>query len=143
MKLDEQMHNFLDGVKGIVDANSYEYHCLWESYSQTYKDTFLKHGDDGRIRYTWIQNLVGLQEIVGWLDERPVNLSLYTAVIDGHKILFFDPVSQVVDWKMVDKWLEKTMPDTARRSDGYLNRTNAMNFSNVLHDIRHRMKKSA
>lgn len=115
------MEEFLDGVIGVVDANSYEQHSLWRECHEN------RH-------MTWEQNLSGLGQTVGKIDDMPVHISLLTAVVKGHKLLFIHPTSQVVDHRMIDAWLKDNLPLTAFRDRDprkWINRVDAMNFSNV------------
>jgi hypothetical protein len=117
---DKEIATFLEGCVGVVEANSYERHMLW---------------DENRRRDTcrsWESNNQGLMAHVGTLAKMPVWVSLWTTKVDGHKILFIDPTSAVVDHRMIRKWLKKNLPKTAFRQDGYVNKTDAMNFHNVL-----------
>lgn len=126
----DEMRNFLDGVVGVVEASSYERHMLWIEYSET----ALKHGcaiSNKSRRFTWESGRSGLMEIVGKIDDRPVCVTLWVDTIDDQKILFVDPTSQVVDHQMIEKWLKGTLPATAIREDGYINRSDPMNFCNV------------
>ena len=116
---DRQMTEFLDGVVYVVEANSYEKMCLWKEH----------HQERGR---PWKDRADGLGETIGLCDGRPVFLSLFTAEVDGRKLLFVDPTSQVVDHQAIDQWLDKSLPSTARREDGRVNKTDAMNFHLVL-----------
>lgn len=118
--MDDQMKEFLDGVTGAVEANDYEALCLWSENRQRDKPL------------SWRQELSGYHKTIGELAGMPVCMSLHIIYVDGKKILFYDPCSQVVDHRIVEEWLDKHLPDTARRSDGYINKTNAMNFHNVL-----------
>lgn len=114
-----QMKDFLDGVVGVVEANSYESMCLWREY----------HKQRGM---PWEQGLGGYLPTIGQLDGRPVVLSLFVHKIDGHRLLFIEPTSQVVDHQMIDAWLKANLPATAMQPGGeYINRQNAMNFHNV------------
>lgn len=114
---DAQMAEFLNGVIGVVDANSYERLCLWQEWQKPGK--------------SWKENTSGFLETVGHLDGRPVCVSMFTATVDGHRLLFLDATSQVVDHKMIDEWLQRTMPQSAFRDNGYVNRVDAMNFTNI------------
>lgn len=118
--IDPEMSSFLNGVIGVVDANSYERHMLW---------------DENRRREqpkTWEQDNSGLMEIVGNVGDMPVCVVLWKATVGGHLLLFVDPTSQVVDHRMIDKWLAEAMPPTAfREGSGFVNRADAMNFHNV------------
>lgn len=114
---DTEMTEFLSGVVGVVEANSFERLCLWQEH---------------HTRRLWLDRNDGLLETVGHLDGMPVCLSLLTSKIDGHKVLFIDATSQVVDHRMIDKWLAETLPKTAFKNGGeYVNKTDAMNFHNV------------
>jgi hypothetical protein len=120
--VDGEMAKFLSGVVGVVEADSYAQHMLWAENRRREKP--LK----------WTGNSRGLMETIGNLGGMPVCVSLFTAEIDGHKLLFIDATSQVVDHRMIDGWLKKTMPPSAFRKDGYINRTDATNFHNVFPD---------
>lgn len=123
-KLDDEMERFLDGVVAVVDATSNEQFLLWEKYHHT-------------RGVPWESSRFGLGQCVGRLDDRPVCISLCTAEVQGRKLLFVDATSEVVDHLMIDKWLYDCLPDTAFRNgdrQGYLNRTDAGNFFNVLRD---------
>lgn len=118
---DKQMTEFLHGVVGVVEANSYETMCLWKEYAE-------------ELKKPWKQRCDGLGEIVGKLADMPVFLSLLTAEIEGHKILFIDATSQVIDHRLIDQWLANTLPTSAFRGGdprNGVNKTDAMNFSNV------------
>ena len=109
--------NFLDDVVGVVEANSFERMCLWKEYKANGK--------------TWVQNLSGCGINVGYITaQRPVFISLTTAVVDGHKILFVEPTSISVDHGMIGIWLKSNVP-SAIKENGYLNVVDAGNFFNV------------
>lgn len=112
----QEMTDFLDGVVGAVEANSYEKYMLWYENQQS------------KYRKTWVSNNMGLMEIVGYIDKRPVCISLFTSVVGSRKILFYYATSQIVDHLMIDEWLKENLPKTAFRNDGYVNKTDATNF---------------
>jgi hypothetical protein len=109
---------YLDGVVGVVEANSFEQHSLWKEAQREFPRVWKDVGH-------------GYGQIVGSIGSMPVWISLLTAVVDEQKLLFFYPTSRVVDWDLIDKWLEDNLPRRAFRKDGYLNKTDAMNFANV------------
>ena len=121
--INEQMTNFLEGVVGAVEASNYERLMLWNE-NRVHGLRIWNHG-----------NVVGLMETVGFVDSMPVCISLLVEVIDGHKILFWEPTSMVVDHRLIDDWFTKTMPKSAyREGSEYINKTDAMNFSNLFHN---------
>lgn len=118
---DVKLADLMCGVIGIVEATRFEEHCLWRD-SDTRSAT--SHGE-------WVESGWGLLQTVGWLDSRPICISLGTATVGGHKVLFWHATSQVVDYVLIDRWFEEMLPQSARRPDGLPNRTDAMNFHNV------------
>lgn len=117
---DRQLRDFLAGVVGVVDASSYEYQALWEHH----------HQERG---ITWEQRADGLLETIGALADMPVCLRLNTAIVGGFKLLFITPTSQVVDHRLIDKWLADNLPRSAWSDYApiHVNRTDATNFNNV------------
>lgn len=112
----DEIAKFLEGVVGVVEATNCEKHFLW------------KENRDRVHPRKWEENLSGLGQTVGRLAGMPVCISLLTATVDGRKLLFVHPTSQVVDHRMIDLWLKETLPETAIRPDGYVNSTDATNF---------------
>lgn len=117
---DAEMDTFLAGVFGVVEATDFERHMLWT-----------ENGGMGTEKLKWIDNLLGLLETVGHLDDMPICISLMKAAVDGKLLLFWHPTSQVVDHRIIDAWMQKNIPASARRSDGSIHRTDPMNFHNI------------
>lgn len=114
-----EMAKFLDGVIGVVDANSYEQLSLWQ---------------ENRLRekpQKWEEFNSGLAEHVGDFGGMPTVITLFKARVGGHLIVFIDATSRVVDDSLIEAWLERTLPKTAFNDRGVVNRVNAMNFHNV------------
>lgn len=117
--IDKEITDFLEGVVGVIEANSFERYTLWDRNRRSEKPL------------TWEQEYSGLMETVGRLADRPVCISLIKARVSGHLLLFIYPTSQVVDHLLIDAWLAAAIPVTGKRFNGYVNRVNAMNFHNV------------
>jgi hypothetical protein len=115
---DTAITDYLSGVVGVVEATDNERHMLWDA-NQRYR------------KMTWEQARHGYGPVVGRLDDMPIAISILTANVDGHKLLFVHPTSVVVDHRQIDKWLTETLPQSAFREDGYINRVDAGNFINV------------
>ncbi len=143
MEIDEGIKKFLNDVMGAVEANSYEHHSLWSEYSQEYKNSFMKGYNDDRVRFSWKQGLSGHLIPIGEIGGLEIWLSLFINEVDGHKILFYYVTSRASDSAQVEDWLKKNLPETAKSSNGWFNKTDAMNFCNILHDIRHRLERVA
>lgn len=100
----------------IVEANHNEAHNLWYMYTQVYRVVTDRE---------WQQLIPGYLIEVGSLGGRPVSLSLYFVSIKGVKVCFFESPSQVVDWKLIDEWLDKHFN---KLYDGRSCRCDATNF---------------
>jgi hypothetical protein len=110
---------FLEDIHGVVEANNFAIHALWDYYHKQHA-------------YAWKPNNSGMFFQIGELAGMPVSLSLWTAVVNGQKILFWDMPSTVTDHRLAEKWLKKNLPKTAFKEDGRINQTDANNFHNVL-----------
>lgn len=115
---EEYCKKFLENIHGAVEATSFERMCLWER-------------NRDRAKREWVENLSGIGKNVGEFSGSPVFISLLTAMIDGKKILFYEATSVVVNWDIIEKWLQDNLPKSAFRKDGRLNKTDAMNFHNI------------
>lgn len=121
MSVDQEMVDFLAGVVGVVEANSFEHLTLWQDNQRQPKPM------------AWEENRSGGPLVtVGELAGMPVCIALRVERVGGHSLLFVDATSQVVDHRLIDKWLLDNLPPTARHAPGgYINRVDAMNFPNV------------
>jgi len=120
--------NYLDGVVGVVEADSYASHMLWREYAKQAEKFAL---NDGSIRYDWQSTGYGYGANVGEIGGRPIWISLLTNTIDGHKLLFWHVTSPVADYGKCEDWLIANLPPTAFRPDGFINQSDPTNFSNV------------
>lgn len=111
---------FLKDVVGVVKATSTEKFYLWKEYHNSLE------------LFTWKEGGGGPMVTIGHVGDMPVCICLLVDVVEGHRILFVDATSQVVDWRMVDEWLKKHLPQSAYNERGYINETDAFNFVNVL-----------
>lgn len=98
----------------MIEANSFESMSLWREYNEALEWKECTSG--------------GPMFQLGELDSRPIVLGVNIIKVDGRKVMFYDPTSQVVDWVMVEDFLEKSWPNAKK--------TNAMNFFNAVHYIR-------
>lgn len=119
--LKREVYDFLAGAIGAVEATRYERLALWQENRQ-------------HSRMVWEENLAGYILGAGEFGGMPVTIRLHTAVIGGHKVVFYDSPSQVTDSRIIEKWLEDHLPTSAwvppfdkRR----VNKTDAMNFHNI------------
>lgn len=113
---DEQIPDYFKDVVYLIEATDYERLCLWRD-NDTCTHTSKMKWEEVSMGY-WFQ--------IGELDNRPVNLTLCYAILDGKKVAFYESCSQVVDWKMIEDYLSKLN----------LPKTNAMNFHHCIHFIK-------
>lgn len=110
----------------VVEANSCESLYLWKD-CQTQK-------------IEWIQDNSGILVKVGEVNDMPVNISVNWNTIDGLKVLFWYPISRMVDYDMITQWFNRNCNpkycNGERRAV-----TNAQNFHLVIHEARDRKEK--
>lgn len=116
---------------GVVFATRYEYQMLWEENQRRDEPRSWESQGSGM----WYQ----IGEIVVGERKKPVCMTIWTAVVDGHKILFVEPTSQAFDYEMARDWLKTCVPTSAFRPDvdddrtprEYLNEVDPTNFHNI------------
>jgi len=115
----DSLEKRLSQVMFVVDANSFERLALWREYQHTVK---------------WEEDSSGFGEVIGQVGDMNVILSLNFATLNGQVVMFIEPTSQLVDYRMVDAWLEKHC--APRYDNGYRSaRTNGMNFAHCLQAV--------
>lgn len=97
----------------MVEATSYETLSLWQKHHEELNWRDVTRG--------------GPMFQLGQLDGRPVVLSVNIFEILGRKVMSYEPTSQVVDWVMVEEFLEKSWP--------HVKKTDAMNFFTAVHEV--------
>lgn len=117
----------------IVEANSFEEHCLWAQHAteSPYYPEYPK--------VKWEQ-VYGYLITVGKLDNRPVCITGSWVKIDGFYVMFWDATSQVVDYVQITKWLEDNFKGKCDNGTCRAE-SDAMNFGHCLSAIRE-FKKS-
>lgn len=110
-RTDDQMVNLLKDVVGIIIATREEQHCIWARNREN-------------NLFPWESKPNGILETVGYLNERPICISLRVHQVNYKKILFIDATSSLVDWQMIDEWIELNLPNVKK--------TDATNWTNVI-----------
>jgi hypothetical protein len=117
------MNDFESNLKRtvfVVTANSYEVLELWKDF----KDEF-----------GFEQEPMGYSERVGTCARMPVVIYCRWMRLNGLLIMFIEATSQVVDWRLIDKWLDKNC-NPKWDQGSRIARTDAMNFGHVLQHVR-------
>lgn len=125
------MYNFsademLSMTKFAVEANSFESLSLWKE-----KDKY----NPGQL--SWYTYRMGYLLTLGTVTinrkKMPVCVSVQWIEVYGQIVMLYHTTSQIVDYRMIDKWLKKyKIPST-----------DAMNFANCVHAMRELKAKSA
>jgi hypothetical protein len=93
----------------LVEATFNEQHHFWVDY----------HHEPKRGKSVpWEQISRGHMVQIGEIDGRPVNVSIFYSMINGKKVMFYEGCSQVVDYKMIDDWLQHFTLNTIRWDNG-------------------------
>lgn len=87
----DTLEELLTTAQFVVEATSFEQRTLWERWSD---------------RVHWEEHSRGWLETIGEVNGRPVNLVIHPARLNGCVVLFYEAVSQVVDWKQIEDWFK-------------------------------------
>lgn len=98
---DKQPTEYFKDVVWLVQATNEEQYNLWEKYAA---DSLCHHPNFPKIKWEWSRTGYSVQ--VGRLDNRPINVSINHALLNDKLVLFYYGMSQLVDWKMIDEWIE-------------------------------------
>ena len=103
----------------LIEATSNEWHTLWSRWC--------KQSIECRepLITKWEQ-LGGWGVQVGVLHGRPIVVSLNWDRLDGFLVCQWEPTSQLVDYQMIEEWLEKHYTTTTH--DGRRAACDAINF---------------
>ena len=110
----------------LVEANSCETLYLW-------KDCQIRKNE-------WVQDNAGLMIKVGEVNDMPVNISVNWNTIDGLNVLFWHPISRMVDYDMIVDWFKRNCNPKYANSERRAV-TDAQNFHLVIHEARDRKEK--
>jgi len=86
---DEHLQIELAKTEYVVEANSFEYLSLWKDFHE---------------EYSWEQVSQGYGAHVGYIDGRPIFISLRWATVNEVYMLFWHATSKVVDYGMIEEW---------------------------------------
>lgn len=116
----EELFDFLEGAIGFCEATREEQCGIWWRFIH-----------DKPNPPEWREG-IGFALTIGYIDDRPIHLVLLPVQFNGHKIIFYEATSQVVDHVMIDTFIETVAPDSARSISGIINRADAANFINLI-----------
>lgn len=106
----------------LVEATHDEQHNLWERWhyrpNPEYPDIFVKD---------WKQVMSGHWVQIGTVDGRPICVSLFYAILNGKKVMFYEGISQLVDHEMIERW--------RNRYEGNAGHCNAANFHHCMQEV--------
>ena len=92
MELDARFNN----IKYLVKADRFSRFLLWKQHHDT---------------IDWKEDLILISYKIGYLtgDDRPVWCTFRFDTVNNQPICFYDSESTLVDWDMVDKWIENNI----------------------------------
>ncbi len=81
---------------------------------------------------------------VATLNKRPIVVCCFWYRIDGQVVMFYEPTSELVDWKKIKAWLEKEYVHLPKWDNGHRrSHCDAQNFGDCLQAIAERNKAAA
>lgn len=105
-------------VEYALEANSFETMCLYKERPEDIE---------------WKEHSGGYGITAGFVGDIAIIVSTWFLELNGKFVLVYEPTSTVVDWLQVEEWIHNACPNLKRK-------TNAMNFHNILNDVRRETK---
>lgn len=135
----DDIKEFFPGVQFVVEATFEEKHMLW----LTRHDSNVGLGHIER----WVDEGMGRSPTIAWhgrgKNARPIAITIFYAYLDGVKVAFYEATSELVDYKVVQKWIyERTGHITYDRGTRWAH-TDVGNFNQVMHEIDRRNGRCA
>ena len=112
---EENEENFKDVVFAI-EATHFEKLSLWQL------------NEKSKCIKSWEENFPGWIVVIGYVDKMPVAVHLSYAKLNGHKVVFYNASSLIVDHEMVRNWIDNYNPNNSNHAD-------AMNFGHCYSHI--------
>lgn len=112
-KLDERFRD----VVAIIEATSTEQFFLWKEFNKIVPWEHDQRGYSININTSYLISLT----------KRPINLCFAFIKIAGKRIVFWEPISELVDYFVIDEWIKENLPNVCNE--------NAINFHNALAEI--------
>lgn len=103
--LNDTTRSRLEKTFFIVEATSFEKSCLWRDYC-------LESDNPRYGKHTWKLISPGWMIKVGEINDRPCCISTTWYKIDGKLVMFWYACSELVDYKLIDEWLDKNFTGT-------------------------------
>lgn len=107
--LDHYTRNMAN-TQAIVEATRFEQLALWQQWHK-------------QSNWSWVDDSSGYGINVGTRAGMPVMIAITWSIIKNRHIMFVYPTSQVVDYRLVDKWIKQNFPHAPK--------TNADNFGHA------------
>lgn len=137
---DDEIEQRMRRTVAVVQATSTEQFFLWKEWA---KDSgwddldYIKRGGTPHPKLKWEQMNPGSWLTIGHVNKMPVCISLTWNRIEGQVVLFWEMTSQVVDYRMGEKYLEKVLDPWPKYDNGSRHASSdAMNFHNMVSAIR-------
>ncbi len=102
--------------------------AIYEHLVEVFTEEITNARRNCREPILWKEDLHSISKYVGYIAGRPIVITCTWATIEGHLVLFYNPSSQLVDYKMIEQWLEIATPNAVIRVD-------AQNFTDVITTI--------
>lgn len=117
--MENPVNLWLDETRFLVEATDFERLILWERWHET---------------HSWVQDYKGYWIEVGQVLDMPVGINLTWVLINGHRVLFYQGVSRMLDYEMIQNWLRAHYPIFWDQETRWAH-CDAMNFHLCMHAI--------
>lgn len=105
VKTKAKLYPFLKKDEDLFKDVVFIVECTFNEQMNFWLDYYDKPRHERCKVKTWKEELRGQMVQIGELDNRPINICIWWAELDGYRVMFYDAVSQVVDYALIDEWI--------------------------------------
>lgn len=117
----------VEDCRCLIEASHDEQLFLWQEWSNE-SDWDNEQKTRSKFKVNWKHISQGYSETIGHIDNRPICVCIFFALIEDEIVGFYKGISQLVDHKMIEEWIIKKNPKAYK--------TNSINFGNAIHYIK-------
>lgn len=110
-----------DDVVYRIEATDFEQLSLWKENND--------FPEGHHMKVKWEQDCLGFWREIGHIAGHPVCISCSFTKLNGKRIVFYNATSMVVDYAMVEEWINKQCPEGTHKTD-------PMNFGHCINFIK-------
>lgn len=111
-----ELKDMISKCCAFVEATTEERHYLWKDYAKDSEDEG-KWRPKQRVSWNYNRKCSGMMPQIGEFAGEAITLDIVFVDIEDKTVAFWWPCSNVVNYRVVQRWLEDVLPEETKRVD--------------------------